>query len=96
MLAGYSTQEGLNLKRRQFQHETAHATGEKKTFDPLFHMNGLVETTYCTDQQEQYINGNDERSMQTAKPSDIQFSSGGGVYLPHQSGLGIRDQQHSR
>ena len=60
MLAGYSTQEGLDSKRRQFQHETAHATGEKKTFDLLFHRNGLDETAYCTEQQEQWINDNAE------------------------------------
>ena len=95
MLAGYSTQEGLDLIRRQFQHETVHATGEKKTFDLLFHKNGLVETTYCTDQQEQWKNGNGERSLQTTKPSDIQFLSHGDISLPHQSSRGIRDQQHS-
>ena len=45
----------------------------KKTFDFLFHRNGVVtvETTYCTDQQEQtqeqWINGNGERSLKTAK-----------------------------
>ena len=73
MLAGNFTQEGLDLKTRQFQHETVHATGEKKTVDLLFHRHGLVETTYSTDQQEQWINGNGERSLQTAKPSDIHF-----------------------
>ena len=88
MLVGYSTQEGLNLKRRQFQHETLHATDEKKTFDLLFHRNGLVETAYCTDQQEQWIDGSGERSLQTATPSDSQFLSRGDISLPHQSSRG--------
>ena len=45
-----------------------HDKSEFTTFDLLSHRNDLVETTYWTDQQEQWINGNAELGHHTFSP----------------------------